>query len=273
MRGILAGLWLAGAAWGGEPAGIPLWTFGVWGGRETVSLADDADLLEGNRAADREDWLAAYGGRTVGGGTPVTRGWAGGWVMDRRVAGPVAIGLRIGFAVPSEIISTFSAWGAADETATSVERVSASLTTVLAGGSGTWNLPAGFRLRAGAWAGPVFAAVTRRHSFVFYDPNLDEGEAWSTLATATGSGIGLEAELEAGWSWHGGVEAFVGVGWRRAAVRTLHWAREADLDGDGIPDVARGDVAGDDDGSRPGLRASGALARVGIRVALSQSPP
>lgn len=261
----LAAALLAGPAAARVPSP---WSVAVWGGREPVGLADLSGRLAEQLAEDRAGWLGAFGGRTTGTRSSEGLAWGGGWEAARRLGRHGVIGVRLGFAVPHDLRASFSAWGAGDEEESYVTRISASVMQAQAGFALAWDLPAGFRVRSGCWAGPVYASMHAHRDFTFNDPNSGDEEAWSSDAAAAGIGAGAEADAEAGWESVHGVEVFLRLGWRDAAVRTLRWSREADLDGDGVPDLAKGEIAVDGGGGHLRIRASGLVVRLGIRVAL-----
>ncbi len=244
------------------------WTFGLWGGREAVGLADLSGLLATGVARERDRWAATYGGGSRGAVAPSDRAWAGGWQIDRQVGRGIALGLRAGCSVPRDVRASFMARGAADETEAWNERWSITLAPLLAGISGRWEPAAGLRLSSALWAGPVYASVTDRKDFSFSDPNTGDERTWSYVSSAAGAGGEVEAELQAGWAWSDGPEAWIGLGWRSARIGTLHRGRDADLDGDGMLDVLKGEPVRGATGGRLGVGATGVLVRAGIRLAL-----
>ncbi len=229
---------------------------GAGGGYSGVSLAEAERNLEMLIRSEREyfeGFLLFWGSGVEG--TPVARMeevTGGSYLMTEagyRVTSSVDVGVRFFRHFLPDLTGLYEERGTGGESIRAEHRFTAGLSRLLFGAAVERTFSNGrFLLRVGAHAGPVFLSSEQTLSFTlggipFVDPF---SSTWTV--PYSGKALGVDFGLQFEYAVRRGLGAVLEAGYSIANVRRLEAREDTDLDGDGLPDVRKGEPLEDSEG-------------------------
>ena len=230
---------------------------GLGGGFAAVRLESVVGYLESLVRAEREifeGFLTFVGSGAVG--VPVARletVTGGVYLMTDLgylIRSGIVVGIRGYHDIFPDLVARLVEEGTGGESIDESYTVTLKATRILAGVAVERSVTRGspFRLRLGAYAGPVFLASDLSYSLRMNLPTLGVDPLFRAgRVPYVGTGFAANLDLEAEWDLGRGLGAYAGVGYSLACVKQVQVDREVDLDADGNSDFRKGEVLRDAD--------------------------